>query len=205
LRAKHADAVVPTFRSAPLPRGVTLPAGSVQYVLELPPPPDSLIMPVMPAPPHSKAKPAKPLPRKGLAFHLIVAPDGQRTWAGIAGDETLAATRMLASMGTTGDKLGSRADLGSLKQNASLGSAGFLTLRGLGGVLAMIAMSVGDSPSEISSVYEESLQLPHQALSPIPFSFTPQAGNPGSFVSTFTISKGSIEDFVTTVVKHGGF
>jgi hypothetical protein len=205
LRAKHPDAAVPSFRSAPLPKGATLPAGSVHYVLELPAPDSLFPIPVPPPPPHTKAKPAaKAAPRKGIAFHLIVAPDGQRTWAGIAGDETLAASRMLASMAASGNNLGSRADLASLK-SASVGSAGFLTLRGMGGMLALFAMMLGDSPSEIASAYEESLQLPHQALSPIPFSFTPVTGSPGALVSTFTIPKGSIEDFVTTLVKHGGF
>jgi hypothetical protein len=125
--------------------------------------------------------------------------------AAVAGDESLAATRLVSAMGATGDKLGSRADLASMKQATSLGAAGFFTLRSLGESLAMLALASGDSPSEIVSAYEESLQLPGQALTPIPFSSTPQPGNPGPVVSTFTIPKGSIEDVVTTIVKHGGF
>ncbi len=109
-------------------------------------------------------------------------------------------------MGTTsGDKLGSRADLASLKQNASVGAGGFTTLRGVAEAATMGSLLGGGSPSDVASDFEESLQLPHQALTPMPFSVTPQAGSPGPVVTTFTIPKGSIEDFVTTVVKHGGF
>jgi hypothetical protein len=206
-RAKNPDALVPQVRAAPLPKGANLPAGSVQYVFEIPSPPPDSPTPPPPASPHDKAKPVtkKPPRPKALAFHLIVAPDGQRTWVGLAGDETLAASRLTASMAGTGDKLGSRGDLGALKQS-TLGAGGFVTMRGLGETAALVAVVAGlDSPSEILSMYEEALQLPHQTLSPIPFSITPQPGSPGPVVSTFTLPKGSIEDAVTAVVKHGGF
>jgi hypothetical protein len=71
--------------------------------------------------------------------------------------------------------------------------------------LGVATLFSGVSSSEVVSAYESSLQLPHQALTPIPFSVTPQAGSPGALVSTFTLPKGAIEDIVTTIVKHGGF
>jgi hypothetical protein len=205
-RKKNPDRPAPvTIRSAPLPKGVALPAGSVHYVVEafvagdsLPPPPPA---------PGDKAK--KPPPRpKPLALHMLVVPDGQRSWVGWAGDEALCASRVAASLGNSGATLGSRSDLGSIKQNGSVGAAGFLTLRGLAETAAVATLLGGESPSEVVSAYEDSLQLPHQALTPLPFSLTPgagQAGSPGPVVATFAIPKGSIEDFVTMVVKHGGF
>jgi hypothetical protein len=203
---KNPDRPAPVaIRSAPLPRGATLPAGSVHYVVEIFVAGDS--MPMAPPAPGDKAK--KPPPRpKPLAVHVLLVPDGQRSWLGLGGDDALCAARVAASMGNTGATLGSRSDLGSIKQNTSVGGAGFLTLRGIAETAAIGSMLDGESPSEVASVYEDSLALPHQALTPLPFSLTPgagQAGSPGPVVATFAIPKGSIEDFVTMVVKHGGF
>jgi hypothetical protein len=203
---KNPDRPVPvTIRSAPLPRGATLPAGSVHYVVEIFAPGDSMLMP--PPAPGDKAK--KPPPRpKPLAVHVLVVPDGQRSWLALGGDDALCAARVAASMGGSGTTLGSRSDLASIKQNTSVGGAGFLTLRGLAETAAIASLLDGESPSEVASAYEDSLLLPHQALTPLPFSMTPgagQAASPGPVVATFAIPKGSIEDFVTMVVKHGGF
>ena len=205
-RAKFPDAQV-SFRSASLPKGLSLPAGSVHYVLEVALPGDTASSPPAPPVPRDKTKPGpKKSPRaKPVAVHMFAVPDGQRSWLAIAGEEGLAVSRLASSMGSAGDKLGSRADLAGMKQATSLGGAGFLTLRGLGESVAILDLLTGDSPSDALSVWEESQQLPHQALTAIPFSITPQPGSPGPVVWTFTLPKGSIEDVVTTVVKHGGF
>jgi hypothetical protein len=209
-RKKHPDQALPlTLRAAPLPKGVSLPAGSVHYVFEGFAPADSLSS--FPVAAVDKAKKAPPKP-KPLAMHLLVVPDGQRSWVGMGGDEGLCASRVVASMGSGGASgtatIGSRSDLAALKENKSVGAAGFLTLRGLAETAAVAMLLDGESPREVASEYEDSLTLPHQALSPLPYSLTPQAGqggSPGPVVATFAIPKGSIEDFVTMVVKHGGF
>jgi hypothetical protein len=202
IRAKHSDVPLPTVRSAPMPKAVVLPAGSVHYVIELPTDSKLGATGLVVDKPKPGAKTPKPKP---LVIHMLVVPDGQRTWLGLGGDETTCASRLAISLASSGNKLEGRADLGALKQNRNVGSAGFYTIRGFGEGLGVATLFSGVSSSEVVSAYESSLQLPHQALTPIPFSVTPQAGSPGALVSTFTLPKGAIEDIVTTIVKHGGF
>ncbi len=198
IRAKHSDVPLPTVRSAPIPKGAALPAGSIHYVIEVQA--DSKLGGA------GGLKGAKKAPRpKPLLIHVFVVPDGQRTWFGAGGDETACASRLSSSITSSGQRLDGREDLAVLKQDRNLGSAGFYTIRGFGEGLGVAALISGESSSEVASAYESSLQLPHRALTPIPFSITPRAGSPGALVSSFTLPKGAIEDIVTTYAKHGGF
>jgi hypothetical protein len=205
IRGKNSDMALPTLRSAPQPKGVTLPAGSLHYVAEVPQDAASLLpgvtMPLGKSKPAAAKKAPKPKP---FVFHVLVVPDGARSWVGIGGDEGTCASRLATAMGTGGDKLEGRADLAALKQNQNLGAAGFFTIRGFLEGFGATGLASGAFSSEVVSTYERLLQLPHQALSPIPFSFNPQAG-PVSVVASTTLPKGAIEDTVTYVVKHGGF
>ena len=42
-------------------------------------------------------------------------------------------------------------------------------------------------------------------MTPVEFASTPRAGQPPALVSTFKVSKATIEDGVMTVHRHGGF
>jgi hypothetical protein len=203
-RAKDKDAAIPTFRSAPLPKGATLPPGSAHYVVEIP-------LPVEPAPraPHTRPKPAANLPKasagKPLVLHVVVAPDGaSRTWVAVAGDESLAASKLAATLGQGEGKLSSRAELASFKAGP-VGSGGFFTVRGVSELFAL-GMVVAEGASAANSGLDAVAQTRGQGSMAIPFSMTTQPGGPPIAVqTTLQVPRGAIDDVVAALLKSGAF
>lgn len=204
IKAHDKDAVPPSFRAAPVAKAAALPAGAQHYVLELHAGEHH-------AAAHLGAKPPKPAdkkpaaPAKPLQVHVFVVPDGQRTWIAVGGDEAITAARLAATLGSGGEKLGSRADLASLK-DARIGSGGFLTARGLPEAAQQASLLANGGTWGASDVFDEAAQMPHQGLTPIVFSTTVQAGaSPATVVARLQVPRDAIEDVVTTVLRHGGF
>ncbi len=199
LKAQNKDAAPIVLRAAPIARAAGLPSGTLHWVLELPPPPH-----------HAKsdtkkdAKKPEPAP-KPVVVHVFMAPDGARTWVGLGGDEAGVAGKLAASMATSGDNLGGRADLASLK-TASVGAGGFFTARGLAQVPVQLRLLGGGQAWGVSQALDDLEQMPQKGISPILFSSTAKAGGPPSVVtSQITVPRGTIEDVVTTILRHGGF
>ncbi|HEY6460600.1 MAG TPA: hypothetical protein VIY73_10635, partial [Polyangiaceae bacterium] len=204
-REKLKDSVPPSFKAAPLGKAA-LPAGAQHYVLEL----HSIDRKAAPPPRAEPGKPAPPArrpagPEKPLLIHVFVVPDGGHTWLGVGGDESVAAAKLVAAMGTAGDKLGSRGDLGQLKTGSS-GGGGFLTVRGLPEAVQQGQLLLAGMDWRAIETFEEASQLPHQGMTPIVFTSTPQAGGPPRVVaSRIVVPRDAIEDIVALVLKHGGF
>jgi len=149
--------------------------------------------------------PKRPLgPPKPLLVHIFLLPDGQRTWLAVGGDETVVASRLVMTLGSTGDKLATHPELAPLKEGA-VGTGGFFTARGLpeAGQLALFTEGATWGGKE---AFDEAGQMPHGGLTPILFSSTAQAGGPPMLtLSRMSIPKDAIEDVVATILKHGGF
>ncbi len=187
------------MRSAPLPalpKGASLPKGTAHFVLEVP-------LPDLPDAASPTGKPAAP-PRP-MAIDVLVVPDGVRSWIGVGGDAGLVAGRLAATVAGSGDALGARPELASMK-DAVVGAGGFFTARGLpeigveagafgGGGMGAFGTAAG--------LFEGSAQLPHQGLTPIPFSLTAPAATPGTVVASLQVPRGTVDDVVTTLIKHG--
>ena len=196
MRAHDKDAVPLSLRSAPMPKGASLPAGSQHWVFELLPQSH-------PGGPSKTAK--KPTPPRPLLSHVLIAPDGQRTWIGIGGDDSGVAARMAACLATTGDKLAGRAELAPLKEG-KVGSGGFITARALPEIPMQMMIAGGGWMPGVNQALDDLDQMPQKGMSPLLFSSTAKEGGPPSVtVSTMTVPRGTIEDLVTTMLRHGGF
>ncbi|HEX4447807.1 MAG TPA: hypothetical protein VH044_13760, partial [Polyangiaceae bacterium] len=189
------------LRSAPLPKmpkGITLPKDTQHYALDVP-----LTEPLAPPAPKGKGKPAGP--DKPLSLDVFLVPDGPRSWVGVGGDTALLVTKLAAAVAGSGDaSLRARPELAGMK-DAVVGAAGFFTARGLPEAAQQIATFGGD-PGGFSGgvdVFDGVAQLPHQGTTPIPFSLTAPAASPGSAVATLQVSRGTIDDMLVTILKHG--
>ncbi len=208
-QAKLDGEVTPlTIKSAPVTKADGLPAGTSHWVVDVPsfprrghghgPRKD-------PKKPDAKKPMAAAPPAKPLKMHVFVVPDGQRTWIGIGGDEAEAAMKVAAALATGSDDLGARADMATLKA-ASIGSGGFATARGLAGFAIVLRVLSTGSPAGASELLDQLDQLPEKGSSPILFTSTPKAGGPPTSVTgQVTVPRGTIEDVVTLILKHGGF
>jgi hypothetical protein len=167
--------------AAPLPKGTTLPATTLHYVLDLPAhyPGEST---------GSKTKAG--VVHKPLVIHVFVAPDGARTWVGFGAGEGDVASKLAAAMGTAGDKLAGRADLASL-QTASVGYAGFATVRS----------AASGAGHQAVRVVDELSQLPHGGGVGVIFSLTPASDS--EVTTSIQLPRGAIEDVVQLMMRHG--
>jgi hypothetical protein len=202
LRAQNKDVTPVALRPAPVAKAAGLPAGTMHWVLELPPP----VHHARNATSDTKKDAKKPAPApKPVMVHVFMAPDGQRTWVGIGGDEAGVASKLAASLASGGDHLGGRADLASLKTE-SVGAAGFFTARGLAQTPIQLRLLAGGQAWGASESLDDLDQMPQKGVSPILFSTTAKAGGPPAVVTgQVTVPRGTIEDVVTTILRHGGF
>jgi hypothetical protein len=194
-KAKGARSVV--VRTLPMPKGSTLPKDTQHYAVDVP-----LAEPMTLA--TAKPKP-KTAPSKPLVLDVFVAPDGARTWIGFGGDPALVSTKLAAAMAATGDGLRARAEIAPMK-DAVLGSAGFLTMRGIVELAeGMLSLFIGDPGGSAlgSDLLEGITQLPHGGTTPIAFTLTAPAATTGTAVSTMQLPRGAIDDIVMTAIKHG--
>ncbi len=184
----------PSLRPLPLPKGVTLAAGTLHYMLEWP----------FGGPRATPA--AKPMvattPGKAVAVHLFIAPEGARTWVALGGGEGLVASKLAASMAAAPDSLGTRAEMAPRKA-AIVGAAGFLTVRGLSEAAELLAATFGDQAGELEG-FDVLGQMPHRGMAPVWFSWTaaPDAGA-ASVTATLDIPRAAMEDVATAIMRHG--
>jgi hypothetical protein len=110
-----------------------------EWPTNLPPPP--------PPAPGSKPRPAPPPPKPTIVInklHLILMPDGNRTWMVWSMDDALALDKAKALAGTSGSNLGARSGLDDLK-SARANAGGFVTVRAL--ALDSPTTAIDHSPS----------------------------------------------------------
>jgi hypothetical protein len=210
MRAKDKEAMPPVARTAPLPKGAALPPGTQHWVLEL------RSSGSRGEGHHEAKKPAEsggPSGRrpafggssgpKPTLVHFLVAPDGQRSWVAIGGDDAQLASKLSAVLVSGGGGMSSRPELASLK-DAKVGSAGFITARALPEMMTTLHLVFGGSPTGAASDMEEADRMPNKGATPIVFTVTPQApGGPASLVATTFVPRGAVEDLVYVMVKHG--
>ena len=154
----------PALRQMPVPKGGALPVGTQHYVIEYP-------LGAGRHEPSGKPKVAS-IPSKAVAMHLIIAPEGTRTWVGLGGGDALVASKLAASIAPASpDSLAARAEMAPFK-TAVAGSAGFVTLRAVAGGAGFLAAIFGDLAEDIDG-FDEFPQLPHRGAVPIWFSSTP--------------------------------
>jgi hypothetical protein len=64
----------------------------------------------------------------------------------------------------------------------------------------------GSWPPRLGQALEDLDEMPQKGMSPLLFSSTAKEGGPPAVtVSTITVPRGTIEDVVTTILRHGGF
>ena len=202
-RAQNKDAAPLVLRSASVAKAAGLPAGTVHWVLELP---QSVNHPRGDHGAHDGKKDAKkPAPApKPLLVHVFLAPDGGRTWVGIGGDEAMVASKTVASLATSGNNLGGRSELASLK-TASVGAAAFLSARGVSLLPIRLGLALGGSTSGASSTLDDLDKMPDKGMTPVIVTSTAKVGGPPSVVTgNVTVPRGFIEDVVTSILRRGG-
>ncbi len=183
---------------APGPSKTTPLPGAQHFVL------DTFLPALAPSPakPGAKAKGAGPA--KPLAIHVVAVPDGARAWFGVGGDVTLVVAKLAQALAGSGDNLGANPELASLK-DANVGAAGLATASGISETVTQWAALLGSETLVGAEQFDVSQPLPHLGRTPIAFSLTAKAGQPASAVASLHVSKGTIEDAVVTILRHGGF
>jgi hypothetical protein len=200
IRAAHKDGPVPSVRIVPAPKGASLPAGSLHLEVDTYPFQASRRS-------EEDAKKAKPAPpAKPLALHVLIVPEGGRTWITFAATEQLAldkATTVLA--GAPDDKkLAKRAGLETLR-TAKIGGGGFATQIAASSTRFANA-AVANRFYGAADFYDGVAAEPHQGATPLVFTTTAQAGTGGgaSATSTLLFPKAAIEDIVAGFIQKVG-
>jgi len=194
--------VFPTLRAVGLPKSaMPWPKDAAQYVIELPMPNGAAGSAATAGGANAKVRPPAPKP---LAIHLLLVPDGARTWVGLSADEAVLVARVNAAMAGSGDTLGSRTDLAPLKAGP-LGAGGFVTLAGITAEFSAVAALVGTPWKAVSEPIDELGHLPHHGSTPIFFTSTASATPTLSAAVSFEIPRGVFDDVVAMVARHGGF
>jgi hypothetical protein len=193
------------FRAAPVPKGRVWPDGSQHDVVELQPPPPRLGV-------RGKA-PASVGP---MAFHVLVVPDGSRTWVGVGGDEALTAAKLAGALAGSGDTLQSRAELAPWKE-ARVGEGGFVTGRGLfaNAVGLMALASSFEDPTApiallplqaVADAWGDLRRLPAGGATPVTFTSTSSSMKaPASVVTSIGVPRAAVEDAIVWVLRHHRF
>ncbi len=184
----------PKVVAARMPKEGTLPKDAQHFEIDLP-------LPEPAASSAGKGKPHAAGSSKPLAIDVFIVPDGTRSWIGM-GDGTLVVSKLSAAIVGSGDTLRARPELGVLK-DASLGAAGFFTGRGVPELGEQMAAIFGGDPGRGAELFETTAQLPHQGVTPVPFTLTAQSGAAGTVVATMQVSRGTVDDVLVTVLKHG--
>ena len=111
-------------------------------------------------------------------------------------------SKMTAALAGSGDTLRARPEL-SLLKDASLGAGGFFTGRGVAETGAQMVAFVGGDSGHDADLFESMARFPHQGVTPIPFSLTAQPGSSGTVVATLQVSRGTVDDLLVAILKHG--
>jgi hypothetical protein len=201
MRAAHKDLPLPSIRIAAAPKGASLPAGSLHLEIDTYP---------FQAASHQtdedgkKAKPAPPA--KPLALHVLIVPEGGRTWITIAATEQLALDKATSVLASASDdkKLAKRAGLDALR-TAKIGGGGFSTQVGSSSTRFATA-AVASRFYGAADFYDGMASEPHQGATPLLFTTTAQAGagGGGGATATLLVPKAGIEDFVASFIHQVG-
>jgi hypothetical protein len=195
LRGKLKDATLPTIRAAPLSKSqVPWPKGASHYVVDIAPPA------VVGAARNEKGK-ARPAP-KALRLHLLLVPDGAKTWFGLSADEPALVARLTGAMSGSGETVGARPEAASLKA-ASVGGAGFVSLAGFAAELSAIAALLGAPPRLVTEPIRGLQQLPHRGLVPLTItSTTTSTTTPASALVTVDVPRAFVDDTIQLAVQR---
>ncbi len=187
----------PALRALPVAKGASLPAGTLHYVFEVPF--GESHSAGKPSPPALQSKPTA-LQGKPIPVHVFIAPDGARTWVGVGSGDVAVASKLASAMSAAPENLGARAEIAPLR-SATVGAAGFLTVRGLPEAVQLAAAALG--PSSAPDGFDEVAALPHRGSVPMWFSFTAHpGGDPASVAAVLAIPRGAMEDILTLIVHH---
>jgi hypothetical protein len=178
------------LRTAPLPK-TSLPKGTEHFAMEVPVTFDGVS-----ASPGAKGPAPKP-----MGLDVFVVPDGTRSWIGVGCDPTLVAAKLAASVGGSADTLAAKSELAPMKETI-VGAGGFFTARATT-ELAAEGASMTSDPGELENIATFLDGTAHQGQTFIPFSMTAPATTPGTAVATLQVPRGTVEDMVAAVVKHG--
>lgn len=124
-------------------------------------------------------------PVKSLPIVIVVASDGERTWAGESPDEKALIKRLEALKDPKQAVLRTREGLDALK-GAARQAGGFLTLASFSGQLAAAGVRGADADNLISA-------LPHHGQTPVLYSGEVGANGP-ELSSSLTVPKACLED-----------
>jgi hypothetical protein len=141
-------------------------------------------------------------PRKPLAIHLLLVPEGDRTWMGLGGDEAMVASKLAAAIAGSGDNLGARAELASLRSE-SVGTAGLTTWRWLVESQLLTQLLWEGGVRHPVGIREWLKEAPTWGESPLVFSVT-AGSTTGSapIVAKLRVSPGTVKDVLDTVLRH---
>ena len=185
------------IRTAPMPRGSSLPKDAAHYAVDVP-----MAEPIGGS---SKAPAKAQGPTKPLVIDVFLVPDGARSWVGVGGDPALVSAKLQAAIAGTGDGLRSHAELATLK-DATVGAGGFFTARSLPELAGQVTALGGGDASGFgggADLFEGMSQLPHQMMTPIPFSLTSSSTAAGTVAVTLQVPRGTVDDVVVAATKYG--
>jgi hypothetical protein len=187
------------LRTAPMPmfKGITVPKDAQHFVVEVP----LVESAARPAPP-KKSAPSKP-----VTIDVVMVPDSARTWVGFGGDLATVLSKLTSAMSGSGDGLRTRPELAAFKDQ-TLGSAGFVTGRGVAAVDDAMKAILGGDPGgfpNTANVFEMAAQAPHQGTTPILFSLTapPPSGTQTTAQLNVQLPRATLDDLLVVALKHG--
>jgi hypothetical protein len=189
------------IRSAPMPKNAALPKDAQHFAIDVP-----LVEPIGGGPAPSGAS-KKPGPPKPLVIDVFVVPDGARSWIGLGGDPALVTSRLSAAVAGSGDGLRARPELAAFK-DTTVGAGGFVTARGIAETAEqMTALGGGDAGgfANGAEIFESAAQVPHQGVTPIPFSLTAPSNAQAAqgVVATLRVPRATVDDILVVALKHG--
>jgi hypothetical protein len=213
LKAKDKNALLPSLRLTGVPKGATLPKDTLHLELDVFPVRDEADVPPPPPPPpplhggpplHAPrpAPPAAKVPPMPVTVHILLVPDGDRTWIAMGGDASALAAKA-ASVLTGADpngQLGHRAGLDAV-HSAKIGSGGFFEIEGLSAFAGEMGALIGDDLRGAEGDLDALSRMPHGGTTPIPFAITAQS-SPGPLMTTVTVPKAAIEDLIVSVASN---
>jgi hypothetical protein len=166
-----------------------MPPGSSTYEIALPP--ELAEGGLIEALRKSSSSPAKPGAARGakpVKIVVVMVPDGERTWLGIAGDEaSLAQPLRVVRQGAEAERLASRPGLEWLRPLRA-SSGGFASVSSFVGELADLA----DAPQrDVRSALE---RVPSQGRTPIPYAATTSRENGLKAALTLRVPKDVFKD-----------
>jgi hypothetical protein len=146
----------------------------------------------------SKKKPEKVT----FSAHLLLMPDGKRTWIalGVNRDELVKRLRTVKSDAPDSGTIAARSDLEMLKSSRHM-SAGFTTLRGILGSFESFGGMGRSLPSEARRVLQALPSMPNRGETPLLLTTSVTTGNTARIESSFKIPKGAFEDLGSLMMK----